>query len=106
MYLGFALSGEIWQIALLWAVYGLYYAMTEGATKSLVADLVPSAQRGDGYGWLNGIIALMALPASFVAGILWQTFGPSAPFFFGAALAGVAVLLLSQLKLTTATCEA
>jgi MFS family permease len=88
VYLGFALSQNVWQIAVLWALYGLYYAMTEGAIKSLVADLVPSDQRGVGYGWLNGTIGLMALPASLIAGLLWQAVAPSAAFAFGAGAGG------------------
>ena len=98
VYLGFALSTTVWQIGVLWALYGLYYAMTEGALKSLVADLVPSAQRGTGYGWLNGTIGLMALPASLLGGLLWQWLGPSATFFFGALMAGVALLLIVRLR--------
>jgi MFS family permease len=106
VYLGFALSNTIWQVALLWALYGVYYAMTEGAVKALVADLVPSAQRGTGYGWLNGTIGIVALPASFVAGILWQVYGPAAPFLFGATLAGLAVLLMLRLAATPHAIEA
>ena len=98
VYLGFALSSTIWQIGVLWALYGLYYAMTEGALKSLVADLVPSAQRGTGYGWINGTIGVMALPASLLGGLLWQWFGPSATFFFGALMAGVALILIVRLR--------
>lgn len=98
VYLGFALSHTMWQVAAMWALYGVYYAMTDGAVKALVADLVPKPQRGTGYGWLNGTIGIMALPASLLAGILWQVWGPAAPFFFGATLAGVAVLLLLRLR--------
>ena len=98
VYLGFALSSAVWQIAVLWALYGLYYAMTEGALKSLVADLVPSAQRGVGYGWLNGTIGLMALPASLIAGLLWAAIGPAATFIFGALMAGAALLLILRLR--------
>jgi MFS family permease len=72
--------------------------MTEGAIKSLVADLVPSAQRGVGYGWLNGTIGLMALPASLIAGLLWQVVAPSAAFAFGAVMAVAAMLLMRQVR--------
>lgn len=98
LYLGFALSNAVWQIAVLWALYGLYYALTEGALKSLVADLVPSAQRGAGYGWLNSTIGLMALPASLIAGLLWQAIAPSAAFLFGAGMAGIALLIMARIK--------
>ncbi len=56
-----------------------------------------------GYGWLNGITALLALPASIVAGLLWQVVGPAAPFMFGALMAGVAVMMLAQMSATPAT---
>ncbi len=98
VYLGFALSNAVWQIAVLWGLYGLYYAMTEGAIKSLVADLVPGEQRGVGYGWLNGTIGLMALPASLIAGLLWAALSPTATFVFGALMAGVALLIIMRLR--------
>jgi hypothetical protein len=50
-------------------------------------------QRGTAYGLFNAAIGIMALPASLIAGLLWQGagtwmgFGASAPFFFGAGMA-------------------
>lgn len=70
------------------------------AIKALVADLVPPAQRGTGYGWLNGTIGIVALPASLIAGILWQVYGPATPFLFGFVLAGLAVVLLLRMRST------
>lgn len=100
VYLGFAFASAGWQIWLLFGLYGIYYAATEGVAKAFVADLVPDAQRGAAYGWFNAAIGITALPASLLAGLLWQGlgqwagFGPSAPFLFGAALALVAGILL------------
>lgn len=100
IYLGFGLARSPWQLWLLFALYGVYYALAEGAAKALVADVVPAAQRGAAYGVYNAAIGLAALPASLLAGILWQGmgswsgFGPSAPFMFGAALALLAAALL------------
>lgn len=93
VYLGFALSQTGAQVWVLFGLYGMYYAATEGTAKAFVADLVPAERRGTAYGLYNAAIALMALPASLIAGILWQGigswggFGPSAPFVFGAILA-------------------
>jgi MFS family permease len=87
----------------LFGLYGIYYAVTEGVTKALVADLVPESQRGTAYGLFNAAIGITALPASLLAGLLWQGagiwagFGPSAPFLFGAVLALFASLLLWRL---------
>lgn len=107
VYLGFALAGAGWQLWILFALYGVYYGLTEGAAKALVADLVPPEKRGTAYGIFNAAISLAALPASVIAGILWSGlgdwpgFGPSAPFIFGAGLAGLAAVGL----LTVATSE-
>jgi MFS family permease len=93
VYLGLALSKNGGQVWALFALYGVYYAATEGAAKALVADLVPTEKRGTAYGLYNAAIGLVALPASLIAGLLWQGLGPwtgfgaSAPFYFGAALA-------------------
>jgi MFS family permease len=103
VYLGLALSQTGWHVWLLFALYGIYYAATEGVGKALIADLVPEARRGTAYGLYNAAIGLTALPASVIAGLLWQGagawtgFGPSAPFFFGAALALLAGILFWRL---------
>jgi len=99
IYLGFALSNTGAQIWLFYGVYGLYYALTEGASRAFVADLVPQEQRGTAYGLFHAGVGLAALPASLIAGILWQGLGgwtglgPAAPFYFGAFMALVAVVL-------------
>lgn len=94
VYLGFALSHTGAQVWFLFGIYGIYYALTEGVAKALVADIVPQEQRGTAYGLFNAAIGLAALPASLIAGILWQTFSPAAPFIFGASLSIVAGFLL------------
>jgi MFS family permease len=101
----------------LMAVYGLYYGLTEGVAKAFVADLVPAEQRSAAYGIFSAAIGITAFPASLIAGVLWQGlagwngFGPSAPFYFGAALALLACALLlvalpkaaTDIKVETAT---
>jgi MFS family permease len=100
IYLGFALAQSGWQIVALFATYGVYYALSEGIAKALVADYVQADQRGTAYGWFNGAIGLAALPASLMAGLLWQGvsnwpgIGMWAPFLWGGMLALLAVGLL------------
>jgi MFS family permease len=98
IYLGFALAQTGAAVWVLFGLYGVFYALTEGSAKALVADLVPDEKRGTAYGLYSAAIGLAALPASVIAGILWQGigtwngFGPAAPFVFGmgmALLAGV-----------------
>jgi MFS family permease len=94
VYLGFALSHTGAQIWVLFGFYGIYYALTEGVAKALVADIVPQEQRGTAYGLFNAAIGISALPASLIAGILWQVINPAAPFVFGASLSILAGILL------------
>jgi MFS family permease len=99
VYLGFALVGASWQIWVLYALYGLYYAMVEGTARAYVADLSNPEHRGTAYGIFNAAVGIMAFPASLIAGVLWQGafgwqgWGASAPFFFGAGMALLAVVL-------------
>ncbi len=94
VYLGFAVARQNWQIWLLYALYGAYYGLTFGTAKAFVADLVPAQLRGTAYGSYNATLGLIDLPASIIAGLLWQYVGAAAPFYFGALLAFVAAAAL------------
>lgn len=94
-YLGFALADASWMIWIFYALYGLFYALTEGSAKAMVAEFVPDENRGAAYGLYNASVGVMALPASVIAGALWNRISPAAPFAFGAALAALAFVGLS-----------
>ncbi len=96
-YFGFALASTSWQVWLLFASYGVYYGLAEGVARAFVADLVPEERRGTAYGLLHGIVGGTLLPASVIAGWLWQAISPAAPFYFGAGLASLAMLGLLTL---------
>jgi MFS family permease len=91
-YLGLALASATWQLWLLFALYGLYYGISEGVCRAFVCDLVPVERRGTAYGWYHTAVGISLLPASVIAGWLWHLIGPSATFYFGAAMAGAAML--------------
>ena len=93
-YMGFALVKAPWMVWGLYMLYGLYYAFTEGSGKAMVAELVPEANRGVAYGLYNASIGVMALPASLIAGALWQRVSSAAPFAFGAIVALIAFIAL------------
>ena len=93
-YLGFALSNSAWQVWPLFALYGVYYAVTEGVSRALIADTVGKEVRGRAYGIYNMVLGIAALPAGLIAGVLWDSAGPSAPFFFSAVTSFAAVLLV------------
>jgi MFS family permease len=104
VYAGFAGMTRSWQAVGLMAGYGVYYALAEGVGRAFVADLVLPPQRGLAYGAYHAAVGVAALPASLLAGVLWQGvgswpgFGPQAPFIAGAALALAAGVLLMKLE--------
>ncbi len=99
-YLGFAVATTGGHVVILYLMYGAYSALIAGAAKALVADLVPPESRGLAYGSYAAAVGVVALPASVLAGVLWEGlgswpgFGPEAPFAFGAATATMAAVLL------------
>jgi MFS family permease len=96
-YAGFAAATAAWQVWLLFAVYGLHYALTEGPERALVADLAPAAGQGRAFGLYHAVIGGAALPASLLTGGLWQAWGPPVALLAGAGLAGAASLGLLAL---------
>ncbi len=99
IYLAFGLARSVGILWLLYPVYGLYLGLTDGVSKALVVDLVASEDRGSALGLQAAVTGVCALPASIVAGLLWQRIGPGAAFTYGAITAGMAGLLMSSLKL-------
>lgn len=92
VYLAFGFAHAAWQAWALFAVYGIFYGMTEGTEKALVVDIVPSLRKGTALGWYNLAIGLGALPASILFGLIWDRGSPTAAFSFGATLAIIAAV--------------
>ena len=99
IYLGFAFASAWWHAWILYAGYGLYYGAFQGAASALVADLVPEDLRGTAYGIFNAALGIAAFPASLLAGLLWDWYGPAAPFLAGGALALMAASGLLMIPL-------
>ncbi len=100
VYLGLGQAENGVQVWMLAAVYGAYYGLSFGTARALVADLVPAERRGTAFGTFHATLGVIDLPASVIAGVLWQGFGSwsgfgaAAPFYFGAATAALAAVLL------------
>ena len=99
VYVGFALADSAWHAWALFAVYGVFFGLTEGSERALVADLVALERRGTAFGWYNLAIGLGALPASLLFGIVWDRAGPATAFTMGASLALAAALGLAAATL-------
>ena len=90
VYLGFARAGVAWQAWALFGAYGIFFGLTEGSERALVADLVGPVRRGTAFGWYNLAIGLGALPASILFGYVWDHAGAPTAFVMGASLAAAA----------------
>ncbi len=97
-YAGFALAGDPGAVLPLWILYGAYYGVNEGVGRALVADLAAPELRATAYGIVNAVVGLAILPASVIAGLLWDRVGQPAPFWFGAACATGGLLLLAFVR--------
>jgi MFS family permease len=87
VYLMFGYASDAWHVWVLFAIYGIYFGLTEGVERALVADLVPASRRGAAFGWYNLAIGLGALPASVIFGAIYDRFGALTAFTVGAAAA-------------------
>lgn len=90
VYFGFAVSNSSGVLWFLFAVYGLYIGFTEGVEKALLADIAPTDLRATVMGLHGTLVGLGLLPASLFAGMLWNTLGAKAPFYFGGLMGLIA----------------
>ena len=94
VYAGFAFAHSQLQVAMLFAAYGLYQALTRGIQKSWVADLVNPEHRGTEIGTFYLVLGITALPASLIAGGLYVSVSHAAPFMLSAIMVLIAGFIL------------
>ncbi len=91
--LGFAFYSSIIAFIILFGLYGIVFAMIDGKQRAFISDLAPKDLRATALGTYHATIGLIALPASLLAGIIWQTTEPVFTFMFGCIISFSAVLL-------------
>lgn len=94
VYLLFGMNMGDRAILILFALYGLYSAATDGIQKAFVADMTDANKKGTALGIYNALLGITLLPASIFAGILYDRVNSSVPFFFGSAMAAIAFVLM------------
>ncbi len=98
VYIGFAFVGNSLQALGLFLVYGIYFGLTEGAEKALVADLVPSKMRGTAYGLYNLAIGITVFPASLLFGLIWNQYGAAVAFISSAVISTISAFLILTIR--------
>lgn len=94
VYLGFALAFNKTLMIGLFVLYGIYTALTAGVERAFIAEISPEDLKGTMLGLHSTVVGIALLPASIIAGLLWNTYGPKAPFLFGSGLSLVAAFIL------------
>ena len=95
---GLMLSSTIYGVAIFFGVYGIFYAMLDCCQRAFVADLAPKHLKATAMGAFHTAIGLVALPAGYIAGMLWDKIRPEATFVYGLILAVVALLVFMFVK--------
>lgn len=94
VYLGFALASSQTTILISFILYGFYSAMITGVERAYIAEISPKGLKGTMLGLHSTIVGIALLPASVIAGLLWNGFGASSPFLFGSIMSFLAALIL------------
>jgi|GEM_PF-2479117 len=84
-------QAAVWGV---FAVYGVYMGVADGNGRALLAEFSTGARRGTAFGAYHMTVGIAALPASVVAGLLYDHVSPAAPFWVGAGAAVLAGLLM------------
>lgn len=100
VYFGFGITSDIAVIAGLFALYGVYTASTDSVQKAFVSDIVDKNKQGTGMGIYNALIGITLLPASLIAGLMYDKINSSVPFYFGAVTAILSAILMLIFILT------
>lgn len=79
---------------ILFVFYGLYSALVDGSQKALISDIVSKDLKGTGYGLYHAVLGITLLPASLIAGLLYDKVDSNAPFYFGSFMALIASVLM------------
>jgi Sugar phosphate permease len=94
VYYGFGVTGSVVTIIFLFALYGLYSAATDGIQKAFISDIIDSNKKGTGLGIYNALLGITLLPASLIAGLLYDKVNSHIPFYFGAVTAIISAILM------------
>jgi MFS family permease len=96
-YTGFGVANAGWLVWPLFALYGLFPALTDGIGKAMAVDSAGTAGRATVIGVYSMVMGVTQIAASYIGGMLWDRIDSRATFYFGAVLAGLAALLLATL---------
>lgn len=98
--IGFAFETSINSALVLFGFYGLFYALTEGSGRALIADLVPPEARGSAYAVFHTIVGLAIIAGGYGLGWLWDVSSYKTTFTISAIGSGIGFCVLLLMSIT------
>jgi len=93
-------TSQLYMLIFVFILYGIFFGLIDGVQRAFVVDLAPSDLKGTALGTFHAATGLIALPAGFIAGLLWDKFSPQATFLFALGLTICSLLLFTFVKNT------
>lgn len=88
----------LWSTVLIFLLFGAHKAALEPSQKAIVSDFAPEHLRGSILGGFSMVVGLCALPASLLAGVLWDKLAPGVPFMASLGLTAIAIVMLGFVR--------
>lgn len=93
-------TSQLYMLIFVFILYGIFFGLIDGVQRAFVVDLAPSDLKGTALGTFHTATGLIALPAGFIAGVLWDRFSPESTFLFAFGLSICSLLLFVFVKNT------
>ncbi len=100
VYIGFAFNNNLAIFFLLFVLYGLYAAATDGISKAWITNMVNKNEVATAIGTYTGLQSIAALIASSLCGLLWFNFGAMFTFLLTASVTILVIIYLVFFKRT------
>lgn len=98
VYTSMGFADSLWQFGVIFPLYALYAAATEGVSKALISNMALKSDTATAIGFFTGFASIFTLLASSLAGLLWYNFGPRTMFLVSGAGVAVVVIYFALMK--------
>jgi MFS family permease len=98
VYFGMSINTSLYGFMLLFLVYGIYAAATEGISKAWISNICNKADTATAIGTYTAFQSVCTMIASSFAGFLWYKFGAPMTFMASAAVALIVAVYLKRVK--------
>lgn len=95
VYIGMAFNTNLYLFFLLFFLYGVYAAATEGVSKAWISNMAKKRETATAIGTFTGFQSICTMVASSLAGLLWFKFGASVTFMLSAVTTAIALIMVA-----------